>query len=105
MRYMPTLLAMVMGYMPKILGAGNGVVGTSTSGWGAAFYGTSTYASNGAIYASVSNSGSWAAYLSGTVNVGGVLYMNGTCYMPTGGCLSDARLKKNIEPLQHSLND
>jgi hypothetical protein len=90
-------------------GSGIGVYGASTSGWGAAFYSTDTSAANGALYTAVSNVGSWAAYFDGSVDVGGdiggALYIRGTCYTPTGGCPSDARLKKNIEPLQHSLAD
>jgi FtsZ-binding cell division protein ZapB len=68
---------------------GNGVIGIANNG-------TSAYGVWGQ-----SNSG-YAGYFSGKVTVTGCLTAGGT---PLGGaCPSDARLKTNIKPLEHSLD-
>jgi hypothetical protein len=75
-----------------------GVWGTST-GSSVGVVGSATGSGSG-IYGQNSNSSGWSGYFNGYVNVATCLKVNGTNY---GSCTSDARLKKNVEPLTGSL--
>lgn len=105
-------------------GDGAGVYGASTAGDGT--YGTTagtnvagvhghTSTANGwgvhgdasgsgtAVYGDNTSGSGWSGYFSGRVNMAS-LWFSGTCYAPGSVCSSDARLKKNVQPLTGSLD-
>lgn len=92
-------------------GSYNGVVGASNAYGASGVYGYNTGQGYGvagrtvgvgnAIYGDNTNSSGWSGNFTGWVNVATCLKVNGT---PYGNCSSDARLKKNIQPLVGSLD-
>jgi len=78
---------------------GYGVVGAISP----AGAGTAVYGNNNSVVL-----GHWAGYFNGNLGdtgntyLGSSLYIGGTCY--AGPCLSDIRLKKNVQPLMGALD-